>query len=123
MTVGLEHIAQARAIALGLDVQVQLEKATRPGCQPMLVLLADARERAMKAMMGLCMVDPTDSKSIRGFQNEVTLFDDMARSLKKVIERGREADRLVTEEERAAINEMIAESIDGDVGPTEVNDR
>ena len=124
---GIENAARAHAIALGLDVQIQLEKLTKPGFQPVLYMLRDARERAIAAMTQLTIVDASDVMAIRKLQLEILLFDDMVAACKRAVDRGREVDRLVTEEERAAINDLIVQS-EGwanaeRLGATEVNDR
>jgi hypothetical protein len=105
---GIENAARARAIQLGLDIEIQLDRLTKPGFQPVLYMLRDARERAISAMTNLALVDPTDQMAIRKLQLEIMLFDDMVAACKRAVDRGREQDRLVTEEERAEINSLIA---------------
>lgn len=124
---GIEHAARAHIIARGLDIQIQLEKLTKPGFQPVLYMLHEARERAIAAVAGLVTANPEDAGTIRRLQNEIAIFDDMVAACRKAVDRGREVDRLVSEEERAAINELVVGS-EGwgaaeDIGATGVNDR
>lgn len=124
---GLERIASARAIETMLDVKLQLERTARPGFRPIVVLLNDARERAEAAMVQLCIVPPHDADKIRVLQNEIIRFDDMVRSVKRMIEVGEEADRRLAEEDRAEVEQIISASLGlGEaerLGATEVNDR
>ncbi len=104
---GIEHAARARAIALGIDVELQLEKTKRAGFQPVLFMLREARERAIDAMAKLVVVDSSDPLAIRKLQLEVMLFDDIVSMCREVVENGRNVERQVDEEDRAAINELI----------------
>lgn len=123
---GIENVARARAIALGMDVELQLERTKKAGFQPVLHMLRNARERAIAAMTKLTLCDPTDAVTIRALQAEIVLFDDMVESCREAVAKGREAERAVTEEERAEINELILQSSWATaerLGATEVNDR
>ena len=104
---GIEHAARARAIALGIDVELQLEKTKKAGFQPVLFMLRAARERAIEAMAKLVVVDATDAMTIRALQLEVMLFDDMVSMCREVVENGRNVERQVAEEDRAIINDLI----------------
>lgn len=104
---GIEHVARARTIALGMDVELQLEKTRRAGFQPVLFMLRDARLRAIEAMTKLVLVDSTDSMAIRKLQLEIMLFDDMVSTCREMVEAGRIADQTMAEEDRAEINDLI----------------
>lgn len=104
---GIEHAARARAIALGIDVELQLEKTKRAGFQPVLFMLREARERAIDAMAKLVVVDSSDPLAIRKLQLEVMLFDDIVSMCREVVENGRNVERQVAEEDRAIINDLI----------------
>lgn len=124
-TGGIEHAARMHAITLGVDIELQLERHAKAGFQPVLRMLRDARTRAVAAMAQLVTVDATDAAAIRKLQNEIVLFEDMIESCRRMVAEGREADRSITDDERAEIGELImgdwatAEAL----GATEVNDR
>jgi len=124
---GIEHIARAHTVALGMDVELQLDRSAQRGFQPVLVMLRDARERAVAAMTQLVICDPTDSLSIRRLQMEIAVFDDMVNSCRAIVARGREVERIVSEEERAEINDLIMNNPQWATaeisGATGVNDR
>ena len=122
---GIENVARARAIALGMDVEVQLEKTKKAGFQPVLYMLQSARERAIAAMTKLVLIDANDAMAIRALQLEVLLFDDMVQSCREAVTRGREVEHTVTEEERAELNDLIMQNwaTAEKLGATEVNDR
>lgn len=122
---GIEHVAKARVIALGMDVELQLEKTKKAGFQPVLFLLRNARGRAIEAMTKLALVDPTKAEDIRRLQLEIMLFDDMVESCREAVQRGHELNDRVTEEEREEINSLIMNdwAAAERLGVTEVNDR
>lgn len=104
---GIENVARARAIQLGMDVELQLEKTKKAGFQPVLFMLRNARVRAIDAMTKLALADPTDAVTIRALQAQIVVFDDMVDSCREAVASGREHERAVTEEERAEIHELI----------------
>ena len=104
---GIEHAARERVMKLGIDVEIQLERTQKPGFQPVLCLLRNARERAVDAMAKMVMVDPADAIAIRKLQLEAMLFDDLVSMCRELVEDGRNAERMVAEEDRAAINDLI----------------
>lgn len=122
---GIENVARARVIKLGMDVELQLERTKKAGFQPVLHMLRDSRDRAVAAMTKLVLIDAADTVAIRALQLEIMLFDDMVESCRAAVARGREVDRLVAEEERAEISELILQDWANAerLGATEVNDR
>lgn len=96
---------QLRAIAA--DLQVQLERGT--GTRPVLWMLAQARERAGKALVMFIDADAEDPKLIRQLQAEVKLYDDMVNACRQLIRRGKEADARIRESDRAAMDEVVME--------------
>lgn len=122
---GIENAARARAIALGMDVELQLEKTSKAGFQPVLYMLRHARERAIAAMTKMVLIDASDAVAIRALQLEVMLFDDMVDSCREAVTRGREIEQVVSDEERAEINDLIIQNwaVAENIGAKEVNDR
>jgi hypothetical protein len=100
-------LADEQLRLLAVDLQVQLEKGT--GTRPVLYLLAQQRQRAVKAVIGLVNVSPTDAEAIRGYQQEAALYYDLIEHCREMLNRGREADRRIDEEERS----LAAEAIEG----------
>lgn len=95
-------IAQDRLLAImGIDLQIQLERGA--GTRPMLWLLARAREKAAESMAMLVKVDPNDPEPIRTLQNDVVMFEDFVGWCRELLARGREADHLITEADRAEL--------------------
>lgn len=101
----LEKLGDEELYLLAVDLKVQLEKGT--GTRPILYLLAKQRERAAMALVGLVDVDPTDTAKIRGFQQEAALYHDLIMHCRELLNRGREADRNIAENERAALAEAV----------------
>jgi|SRR5882672_3863879 len=101
----LDKLSDSALVALAADVMVQLEKGT--GTRPILFMLREARARARKAISMLIEADPNNPPVITALQNEVKLFIDMIDSARNVLDRGKEADRKIKEDDRAAIDEMV----------------
>lgn len=101
----IDRLSDHVLVEMMAEVQVQLERGT--GTRPILFMLADARERARNAISMLIEADPEQPDVLRKLQNEVKLFIDMVDSAKAVIDRGKEADRNIHEDDRAALDEMI----------------
>ena len=93
--------ARAVLIEMQIDLKVQLEKNT--GVRPMLYLLAGARNRAVTAIGKMIDIDATEVEAIRALQAEVRVYSDMMELAKEMLNRGREADREIHEEDREAI--------------------
>jgi len=101
----LDQLSDEALRMLQADVQVQLEKGT--GTRPILFMLSDARRRAVKAVGMMVEVDPNDFVTIIRLQAEIKIFIDMIESARAVIDRGKEADRRIKEDDRAAIDELV----------------
>jgi hypothetical protein len=108
----LEQISDEQLRLLAADVQVQLEKGT--GTRPVLYLLAQQRQRAVKAIIGLVNVLPHETEIIRGYQQEAALYSDLIDHCREMLNRGREADRRIYEEERTSLHEAIDNMSDED---------
>lgn len=101
----LAHLADEQLRLLAVDLQVQLERGS--GTRPVLYLLAQQRARAVKAITGLVNVPPTDTEAVRGYQQEASLYYDLIEGCREMLNRGREADRRINEEERSSLDEAI----------------
>lgn len=108
----LEKLSDEQLRLLAVDVQVQLEKGT--GTRPVLYLLAQQRLHAVKAITGLINVEPTDAEAIRGYQQQAALYFDLMENCREMLNRGREADSRIKEEERASLQEAIEGMSDED---------
>lgn len=101
----LETLSDEQLRLLAIDLQVQLEKGT--GTRPVVYLLSMQRQRAVLAMTGIINADPEEAKIIRGFQQEIQLYHDLIGHCREMLNRGREADRRIDEEERASLEIAI----------------
>jgi hypothetical protein len=101
----IERLALNRAVEISAELEVQLDKNAK--LQPMVVILAIAREQAAIAMRGLVMVDPNDTKQVREFQNEVRRYDDLVDWTQKLIVAGKEADRRLDQMERDELDDIF----------------
>jgi hypothetical protein len=101
----LDQLADEQLWLLAEDVRIQLEKGT--GTRPVLYLLAAQRQRAVQAIKGLINVDPTDVEQISGFQREAALFFDLMENCREMLQRGREADQRIAENERESMAKML----------------
>lgn len=128
MSNGVDDIATAHAVAMAMEIDLQFDKAKgekSASLRPVLYMVAVQRGRAITAMNGLVNAAPDDSKSIREFQNEIKLYDDMIAAARKVYDHGREEDRKIAEEDRTTIYDLIRENwatAEG-LGVTGVNDQ
>lgn len=99
-----QDVAEEQLALMGLDVIVQLEKGS--GTRPVLWLLIEARKRAAAAFVKFLTIDPTQAEEIRKLQNQVNIYDDLITDCRSLIARGREADRLIAENDRQEMEEM-----------------
>lgn len=123
---GIEDAAMARAIAVSMDIQSQLERQPKnKGFQPVLHMLVMARKRAVDAMTQLVIIEAHKADEIRNLQSEIKLFDDMVRACGEAINAGRDAEHRIDEEDRAAIYELIEKewATAEKLGVTGVNDQ
>lgn len=104
-TDAIERLALNRAVTLSAELEVQLDKNAR--LQPMIAILALAREQAALAMKGLIFVDPSDATQVRGFQHEVRRYDDLVAWVHQLIVEGKEADRRLDQIERDEFDDIL----------------
>ena len=97
--------ARDALIDMYLDLKVQLEKGT--GTRPMLWLLASSRNKAVDAIRKMVDLDPIEVDAMRSLQAEVRLYGDMMEAAKAMLNRGREADAEIAEEDRQAIADYV----------------
>lgn len=95
---------------LAADLQVQLERGT--GTRPVLYMLAQARQKAAKAMVLFLDADPEDKPLIMRLQREMTLYNDMVTSAQALLSAGREANQRILEQDRSELEEVIMNMTD-----------
>lgn len=101
----LERLTDEQLWLLAADIKRQLEK--KPENQPVIYLLAQQRQRAVKAVMGLINVNPTNVDDIRGYQQEAALYFDLMEHVREMLQRGREADQRIAENERESLSNAL----------------
>lgn len=101
----IEELGNEQLFVLAADLEVQLEKGT--GTRPVLYLLIQARKKAATALIKLVEVDAIETNAIRSLQAEVRLYSDMVQSCQELIVRGAEADRLIHENDRIDMAEIV----------------
>lgn len=102
----VEELSNARLREQAVDVMVQLEKGT--GTRPVLWMLVQARQRAAKAIDMFVDVDPSDVEAVKKIHRELVLYNDVVRLAQETIQRGKEADAMIGEEDRDALDEIVA---------------
>ena len=110
MTDPIADLADQRMYELALDLHIQLEKGT--GTRPILFMLTRARKDAAAAMAQFAVADPEDHKAMRLIQQPIMLYDLMVESCRDMIVRGKEADALIDERDRAEIFDLVTSSED-----------
>lgn len=95
---------------LAADLQVQLERGI--GTRPVAYLLSQARQKAAKAVVLFLDADPEDVPLIRRLQRELTLYNDMVVAAQQLMAAGREANQRIAENDRAELEEVIADMSD-----------
>lgn len=105
MTDAIEALARAKLVEMYIDLSVQLERGT--GTRPVLWLLVQQRDKAIDAMVKMIEVDASEQIAIRALQNEVRLYSDLMESARALLIRGAEADREMTEADRAEIAQFL----------------
>jgi hypothetical protein len=101
----IEMLSHAELLRMSADVQVQLEKNTAN--RPVLFMLARARQTAAAAITQLVIIEPDRTAEIRSLQNEVRLYDNMVDACRAMLERGKEADARIREEDREDMHELL----------------
>jgi hypothetical protein len=93
-------MAMQRMIEASASLEVQFDRdASR---RPVLFLLKKAREAAVAAFDALVYsCDPADAATVRQLQHEIRRYDDLVDWCREIISEGKEADRQLTEIERA----------------------
>lgn len=104
------RLADEQLRVLAADLQVQLERGT--GTRPVLFMLAQAREKAAKAIVLFMDADPEDARLIARLQREITIYNDMATSAQALLSVGREANQRITEKDRSELEEVIMSMTD-----------
>lgn len=99
------EIATSQLIEMAIDVQVQLERGS--GTRPVLWLLQRSRTRAVDAIFALTKIDPAKAEDIRHLQNEISLYDDMIADCRELLNRGKEADRELDEQDRHTLAGLL----------------
>lgn len=105
-----QAIAEEHLATLAIDVIVQLERGTE--MRPVLWLLDRARKQASAALVKFLTIDPTDVEGVRKLQNTINRYDDYVVDMRALVARGREADQLISEEDRAEIEQLLNPSPD-----------
>lgn len=108
----LEKLSDEQLWLLAEDVRMQLEKGQDKGYRPVLYLLAQQRQRATKAVIGLVNVDPTDVKAIAAYQSEAALYYDLMENVREMLQRGREADSRIDDRERESLSDALDDMTD-----------
>lgn len=104
---GIEHLSERHLIEMSGDIEVQLERGAKQGFRPIALLLVKARQQAAAAITQLCLADPADSTAIKLLQNEVVRFDDLLKFCREIVQKGKEADRKLTNEEREEVQDLV----------------
>lgn len=102
-----------KIIAKAIDISDQIEKdiITRNG-GPVGYLLLMARADAIGAMRALTDADPFDPKQIMALQNEVQRFRSLIGWLRAALDKGTEAFKSLTEQERIEVLQLLNQEND-----------
>lgn len=104
-----------RAFKLSVDIEAQLTVRTKS--EPLLVVVATAKEAAVDALAALVSANPEDAVTIRKLQNEVRRYDDIVLWLHQMFLDGHDAERELSE---IQMNEAAA-AVLGDASPEAPN--
>lgn len=107
----LSKLALHKACAASADIEAQL--SVQSGQRPVLVMLQMAKEEAAVSIAKLVDVDPEDPKVIRELQNEVHRYLDLCRWLGNVVSAGKEAESLITNDDREEMIEVLSGTSEG----------
>lgn len=106
----VKMIAMKRSVDISAEIEVQLIGAR--GTNPIIAMLAKAKDEAANAMVMLIREDPMDPGKIAMWQNQVLQFDNMVRWLSQLVKDGFEADRQIGSEEREELADLLAQNPD-----------
>lgn len=104
------EVAHDRAIQLSAEIEVQLSGAV--GTSPILAMLELAKAECAIAMNQLVRADPMKHDEVHALQGECLRFDSLIRWLSKLVAKGFEADKELTEAERNDYADMIVSNPD-----------
>lgn len=99
-----ERLALERLVTVSASLEAQLERS--PVLQPIAAILSIARENAAIATSGLVFQDPKDIDKVREFQFEIRRYDDLVDFIRTILVNGREADRRLSEQDRAEFDRL-----------------
>lgn len=99
-----ERLALERLVTVSASLEAQLERS--PTLQPIAAILSIARENAAIATSSLVFQDPKDADKIREFQFEIRRYDDLVEWIRTILVNGREADRRLSEQDRAEFDRL-----------------
>ncbi len=100
------RLALQRAVAMSAAVEAQLSQ--KRGGQPLVAVLKKARREAAGAIAALVDVDPDDTKAIRDLQTVAQRYSKLCEWLSVIVNEGKEADSLISEEEREELIAAVA---------------
>jgi hypothetical protein len=118
MTEPLEAIAVAQMFAISMELETQL--AATNGLRPVMAMLQLAKIEAAAALVALVNIPPTEGERIREKQYEVRRFEQLCDWIKQVIQKGLEADKLLTEKEREELLDILVETEEGEEDAVEM---
>ncbi len=83
--------------------------------RPVLFLLKKAREAALTAYDALIFCDPKDEPIVRQLQHEIRRYDDLVAWCREIISEGKEAERILTEDDRMEFARAVLDPENADV--------
>lgn len=98
-------LAENQLAIMAADVAIQLERGT--GTRPVLWLLVRARQRAAAAINQFMVIDAANVKDVRLLQEHINQFSNYIDDVRTLLTRGKEADIMISEEERREIEELV----------------
>lgn len=101
----IASLANEDLVNLSADLQVQLEKGT--ATRPVLWLLCRSRARAVSALRMLADVNVTKAADIITLQAQVHSYGEMMEDCQALLNRGRDADLQLAEDERMNIADAL----------------
>lgn len=95
------RLALAREVRLSIQAQAEITSIAKS--EPLLAVLAMAKEDAAAALEALAMVDPETPSEIRALQNRVARFEDLCTFVRNILLRGPEAEEELRDIDRAEL--------------------